>query len=146
MAFDTGAMLGAIVGAGFTAGFSVWAAHGLDRKRDCQRLIAALGRVSRELRENATRHTQTLGDWEATKEVLSELALRARSKPLWHELADAYRRIWEARSDMKDVSGQPIAAPRPGELKMLAERLETEQTELQREARLPWSLGWLGKD
>jgi hypothetical protein len=146
MAFETGAVVGAIVGAGFTAGFSVWAANGLDHKRDCRRLIVALARVNREVKENATRPVQTLGDWEATKDVLSELALRPRSKPLWDALADAYRMIWEARSGMQDAEENPVAAPQASELTRLSAQLEAEQAELQREARLPLVLRWLSSD
>jgi hypothetical protein len=144
MAFDLGAMTGAVVGAGATAGFSVWAARRSELERERRRMIAAMGRVLGEINENANRPgVLTLGDWEASKEVLSTLGLRTSTRPLWLELSDVYRRVYEARSGMTGIDGQPVERPTSEELTVLAQQLEAERIALDR--RAVWPASWFNR-
>jgi hypothetical protein len=127
-------IVGAVVGAVFTAG-GTWAVSvRLDRQRDSRRLIAAIGVVAAEIEENANRLSRsnarledlTLGDWTHNKPALAALALR--NDPLWTRVVSLYGEIFEAQLKR----GTPPSATA---LRDTRERLLAEYASLEREIR-----------
>jgi hypothetical protein len=104
-------VIGAAVGAIFTAGGTLFVSTRLDRLREHRQLIGAIEIVRAELEENRTRIATaqrtsgsgdkakgdlTLSDWDKNKGAAAGLALR--NKQLWKELLDVHGEIYEAIS------------------------------------------------
>jgi hypothetical protein len=129
-------VIGAVLGAVFTAGGTWWVSIRLDRQRENRRLIGAIRVVTAELGENRTRIDRlgpdeagkhlTLGDWDANKAALAGLLLR--NEPLWDELVKACGQIYEGMSE-------PQKAPAVQELDRLTGDLIEEQEALREEIR-----------
>lgn len=142
-------VIGAAIGAIFTAGGTWWVSTLLDRQRENRRLIGALGVVSAELEENRGRIERlqanglsahetgerlTLGDWHGNKSALAGLTLRNRQ--LWDDVVAVYGVIFEAITS----DGEPADEQRLDDLKRRLEHLEgalaKEQEALEDEIRL----------
>lgn len=109
-------VVGAAVGAIFTAGATWFVSTRLDRLREYRQLIGALEIVRAELEENKTRIATaqrttgsadnakgdlTLSDWDKNKGAAAGLTLR--NNQLWEELLRVHGEIYEANSSRGDV-------------------------------------------
>jgi hypothetical protein len=97
-------VIGAGLGAIFTAGATWFISVRLERQRENHRLLGALEVVATELEENRARIERhgdqvgdrlTLHDWATNKSALAALVVRNES--LWSAVARAYARIHETR-------------------------------------------------
>jgi hypothetical protein len=94
-------IIGAVLGAVFTAGGTLLVSIRLDRQRENRRLFRALGVIKAEVKDNRARLGRrlggthlTLGDWAQNKADFADLELR--NKDLWDRLVDVYSRIYAA--------------------------------------------------
>jgi hypothetical protein len=93
-------LVGALIGA-----FAAWgAAIVLERRRENLEVLGALAMLIAEVNENADRARAdesasglTLGVWEHSKPTLAGPGRRAVRDPLWKELHEVYRKIYEAK-------------------------------------------------
>jgi hypothetical protein len=136
-------VIGAVLGAVFTAASTWWLSVRLDSLRASRRLQGAIGVVARELQENGRRLAETpepararltLGDWLANKEALA--ALLARDRGLWTELASMYEAISEYATAGAD------SRPSADEIDDLVTRLVQEHTKLGEEVKRIRSRPW----
>jgi hypothetical protein len=121
------ALAGAVVGGLLSAATGWLVAIALDRRRERQRLHAAIGLVAPELQDNIARIGQsgavrfTYGDWHSNKRDLT--ALHRRDPQLWEDLVATYGRIFDAAN-----GGPPLDAER---LEDVRRRLLAEQKKLE---------------
>ena len=123
-------IIGAVLGAVFTAGGTLLVSIRLDRQRENRRLFRALGVIKAEVKDNRARVQRrlggahlTLGDWAENKADFADLELR--NKDLWDRLVDVYSRIYAAKqsTDAKPADVPPDVE----ELDKLEHDLLTEQ-------------------
>jgi hypothetical protein len=137
-------IIGAGLGAIFTA-FGSWLISArLERSASYHRLVGALELVVRELQENSARIERhgdevgdrlTLHDWATSKSAL--VGLKLRNEPLWEEVADAYGQIHETRGG----NSPPDKALLDGLAQQLTDEQEAVQRKLERFSQFRRAIG-----
>jgi hypothetical protein len=134
------AVVGAVLGAVFTAGGTWWVSVRLDRQNQLRQLRSAIRMVATELSENSQRAAQAggdpgalrkrlmLGDWAASKTAFA--GLFPRNEQLWTAVARTYGQIFNFKS--KWPGSNP---PTVEQLNDLVSRLRDDEQEIDKEIR-----------
>jgi hypothetical protein len=136
-------VIGAVLGAVFTAASTWWLSVRLDSLRADRRLQSAIGIVVQELQENSRRVAKshnsararlTLGDWLANKESLAGLV--GRNRDLWSDLAETYEMISDYATAGAD---EPPTVPTLDDLvTRLSDEYGTLDKDIKRIRSRPW--------